>query len=98
MLHTTTEGKKTSESGTLPSRVVCTVELRNSRVLSWRKKPPESTDMVTTRDQNEMRNVEIEQDTSLEGKKKIERWHSIRLTARPIGACCVGACASIGTR
>ena len=32
MLHTTTDGKKTSESGTDPSRVVWTVALRNSVV------------------------------------------------------------------
>ncbi len=73
MLHTTTDGKNTSESGTDPSRVVWTVELRNSLVLSCRKKPPETTDMATIRDQKEMRKVEMEQDTSLKGVWKKRR-------------------------
>ncbi len=79
MLHTTTDGKKTSESGTDPSRVVWTVELRNSLVLSCRKKPPETTDMATIRDQKEMRKVEMEQDTSLcmgFGRREEERCHT----------------------
>ena len=73
MLQTTTEGKKTSERETLLSRVVWTVDLRNSPVLSWRKKSPESTDRATIRDQKDRRNVLIEQETTLEeegGKKR----------------------------
>jgi hypothetical protein len=31
----------------MESRVVCTVDLRNSLVLSWRKKPPETTEAKT---------------------------------------------------
>jgi hypothetical protein len=51
MLHTTTDGKNTSVRGTLPSKVVWTVEFMNSEVLSCKKKPPETTDPKTIKDQ-----------------------------------------------
>lgn len=57
MLHTSTEGKNTSERGTLPSSVVCTVAFQNSMVLSCRKKPPENTEVRTMRSQKVMRKV-----------------------------------------
>ena len=57
MLHTTTDGKNTSDSGTLPSSVVWTVELMNSLVLSWRKKAPAITEAMTIRDQKADRKV-----------------------------------------
>ena len=37
------KGLSTWDKGTMESSVVCTVDLRNSLVLSWRKKPPDTT-------------------------------------------------------
>ena len=45
----------TWDRGTMESRVVWTVDLRNSLVLSWRKKPPETTLANTMMDQNTLR-------------------------------------------
>ena len=39
----------------MESRVVWTVDLRNSLVLSWRKNPPETTLANTIMDQNTLR-------------------------------------------
>ena len=57
MLHTTTDGKNTSDRGTLPSKVVWTVAFRNSLVLLLKKNPPDTTDSITINVQKAERNA-----------------------------------------
>ncbi len=99
MLHTSTEGKKTSVRGTLESNVVCTVAFRNSRVLLCRKKPPEKTELSTTRNQKASRNVDREQETVTTGAgqrrfllcEKREPWNRNILTCT-IWSPCAAQC------
>ena len=51
----------------MESRVVWTVDLRNSLVLSWRKNPPETTEAKTMMDQKTLL-------YTLESAEKREGW------------------------
>ena len=57
MLQTRTDGKNTSDRGTLPSSVVCTVEFQNSVVLLYRNSAPDITEASTMSSQKVKRNV-----------------------------------------